>query len=75
MLFDVKVVSKGVLFGMYVGCRANVYSKSGNKITWDPANVFFLAAGAGYISPPLAPTDLIPEKMKFNSRKSEIKWN
>jgi len=34
-----------------------------------------LAGGAGYISPPLAPTDLIPEKMKFNSRKSEIKWN
>lgn len=29
----VKVVSKGVLFGMYVACRANVYSKSGNKIT------------------------------------------
>jgi len=28
-----KVVSKGVLFGMYVACRANVYSKSGNKIT------------------------------------------
>ena len=29
----VKVVSKGALFGMYVACRANVYSKSGNKIT------------------------------------------
>ena len=30
---SLKVVSKGVLFGMYVACRANVYSKSGNKIT------------------------------------------